>query len=227
MKKLIAQFRNGFTLAEVLITLVIIGVVAALTIPTVINNTKDRELRTQFRKSYSVISQALNSTEMNDFSGYAGCYFNDFSQTNGINWVYSECQNFYDAFFKRIQVQKVCRGNSKSDGCVPSYQTYNTVPACQAFNQNYIDNVNFSYVLADGQIMNIYVETDRIYPLFLVDINGHKGPNAYGKDLFSFSILKDNVTNNIYLTGDGLNSCSFPVTGGRTTKEMMQYALVK
>ena len=48
----------AFTLAEVLITLGIIGVVAALTIPTLITNYKARKLHTQFLKSYSTIQQA-------------------------------------------------------------------------------------------------------------------------------------------------------------------------
>ena len=42
---------NGFTLAEVLITLGIIGVVAALTIPTLISNTNSRRFASQFKKS--------------------------------------------------------------------------------------------------------------------------------------------------------------------------------
>ena len=45
MKKL------GFTLAEVLITLVIIGVIAAMTIPTLMNNTNSQEFRSAFKKA--------------------------------------------------------------------------------------------------------------------------------------------------------------------------------
>ena len=45
----------AFTLAEVLITLGIIGIVVAMTIPTLMTNIKARKLRTQFLKSYSII----------------------------------------------------------------------------------------------------------------------------------------------------------------------------
>lgn len=47
----------GFTLAEVLITLGIIGIVAAMTLPAVINRTQSKELETQFKKVYSELNQ--------------------------------------------------------------------------------------------------------------------------------------------------------------------------
>ena len=50
--------RHGFTLAEVLITLGIIGVVAAMTIPTLISNTNSAKFRSQFKKSLSTVNQA-------------------------------------------------------------------------------------------------------------------------------------------------------------------------
>ena len=53
MKKL------GFTLAEVLITLVIIGVIAAMTVPTLMNNTQGTENKTAFKKAISSLNQAL------------------------------------------------------------------------------------------------------------------------------------------------------------------------
>ena len=50
--------KKGFTLAEVLITLGIIGVVAAMTIPTLIQNTNSVKFASQFKKSISTLSQA-------------------------------------------------------------------------------------------------------------------------------------------------------------------------
>lgn len=51
--------RFGFTLAEVLITLAIIGVVAAMTMPTLINNTNGAQFKTAYKKALSVLSQAV------------------------------------------------------------------------------------------------------------------------------------------------------------------------
>lgn len=47
----------GFTMAEVLITLGIIGVVAAMTLPAIINETRNKELEVQFKKVYSELNQ--------------------------------------------------------------------------------------------------------------------------------------------------------------------------
>ncbi|MBO8430376.1 type II secretion system protein, partial [Spirochaetes bacterium] len=49
--------KAAFTLAEVLITLGIIGVVAAMTLPSVINKTRNKELHTAFLKTYSELNQ--------------------------------------------------------------------------------------------------------------------------------------------------------------------------
>lgn len=57
---------KGFTLAEVLITLGIIGVVASLTMPALVANTKKQEASARIKKFVSVINQALISAE-NDF----------------------------------------------------------------------------------------------------------------------------------------------------------------
>src|SRR5574344_1001217 len=50
--------KSAFTLAEVLITLGIIGIVAAMTLPIVISNKEKSEIVSRLQKSYSTISQA-------------------------------------------------------------------------------------------------------------------------------------------------------------------------
>lgn len=218
-------FKNGFTLAEVLITLVVIGVVAALTIPTAINKMQDQERKTQFAKAYSSFSQALRKTVMNDFYGYVRCAYYwdvstgsyDFSKTET-----SDCRAFYNAFAKNLSVQKVCKGNSLADGCIPVYKSINPSSGCSGFSENNVNNVNYSYVLSDGQIIITYGAGGGA--LFLFDINGHKGPNAYGKDLFAVNIANrsDNLSG-YYL--EPKYSCEFPVSGGKYTQEMMLYSL--
>ena len=58
--------KKSFTLAEVLITLGIIGVVAAMTLPSLIGNYKKRETVTILKKAYSEISQALKMAEVDN-----------------------------------------------------------------------------------------------------------------------------------------------------------------
>ena len=219
MKNLHIQFEKAFTLAEVLITLVIIGVIAALTIPTAINNTKEQELKTQFAKAFSTVSQAVYKTEMNDFYGYAKCYYPYNLETDVTQqYIYDDCINFFNAFEKYLSVQKICKGNALSDGCVPKYKTY--FSGWSGYSENSINNVNYAYVLSNGQIL-IYFQQGTL-PLFLIDINGMKGPNNYGYDLFSFAIKKHD-SSGMYIGGD-LDFPNMP-TGGKTTKEMIQYSL--
>ena len=219
MKKVFLQLKKGFTLAEVLITLVIVGVVAALTIPTLVNKYREQALKSQFKKAFSTLSQAVYKTEMNDFYGYAKCFCNG---DGCYSLTLSDCENFYDALAKNLQVQKVCMGNSKSEGCVPQYQSYYlSTSSCSGYNEDFVNNRNYSYVLSDGLIINVHGGTS-FFPMMLVDINGHKGPNAYGKDLFSLAIIRGDETG---LSFGMKGICEFPVEGGRRTNEMILYAL--
>ncbi len=67
--------KTGFTLAEVLITLVIIGIIAAMTVPTLMTNTNSQEYRTALKKSIAMLNQAitmqyaLDGTRISDFTG--------------------------------------------------------------------------------------------------------------------------------------------------------------
>ena len=58
--------RHGFTLAEVLITLMIIGIVAALTIPSVISNYQQQEFKTGLKKAVSVLNEAIQTNIAQD-----------------------------------------------------------------------------------------------------------------------------------------------------------------
>lgn len=63
---------SAFTLAEVLITLAIIGVVAAMTIPGVIVRTNQQEFKTGFKKAISVLNQAITMNLAMDNESPAG-----------------------------------------------------------------------------------------------------------------------------------------------------------
>ncbi len=84
--------RFGFTLAEVLITLTIIGVIAAMTIPTLMSNTSDQEFKTGFKKAISTINQAitmqyaLEGTDMSNYTstGTTGIFNADYGVANAV-----------------------------------------------------------------------------------------------------------------------------------------------
>ena len=63
---------KAFTLAEVLITLGVIGVVAAMTLPTLINNIQGEQYRSKFKKDISLLNQAITMNKAKydwDFAG--------------------------------------------------------------------------------------------------------------------------------------------------------------
>lgn len=63
---LLANVKFGFTLAEVLITLGIIGIVAALTIPGLITKCKEMQYRVTYKKVYSSLNQAMKYAQEDD-----------------------------------------------------------------------------------------------------------------------------------------------------------------
>jgi prepilin-type N-terminal cleavage/methylation domain-containing protein len=83
----IMKRQSGFTLAEVLITLGIIGVVAAMTIPSLINQTNGQQYKTGFKKIVSVLSQAVTmSVALNDmdFSTMSSAGYTDTASIAGM-----------------------------------------------------------------------------------------------------------------------------------------------
>ncbi len=105
---------KGFTLAEVLITLGIIGVVAAMTMPTLINSTQGAQYKTAYKKALSVLSQAIvMNIALEDY---------DLSQTveGGVNTKThdDESQTIYTLFKNRMNVVKVADQDDFPDTAV-------------------------------------------------------------------------------------------------------------
>ena len=107
MKKTIGM--GGFTLAEVLITLGIIGVVAAMTMPTLINSTQGAQYKTAFKKSLTVLSQAVvMNIALNDY---------DLSQVVAGTNATADAdatgdQTLWDVFHNRLNIVREASGAS-------------------------------------------------------------------------------------------------------------------
>ena len=161
----------GFTLAEVLITLGIIGVVAALTIPGLINNYKAARLKSQFLKSYSTIQQVFKrmqddeiSVDPSSYSGGGSFYkvfMNYLSGAKNCNPSQSLCM-FYDGATKTV-VYKGIHYTSLDDGQI---------------------------LLNDGTLLMFENQTNGISVRVTVDLNGVKNPpNIEGYDTFTFQLI--------------------------------------
>lgn len=178
------KMKLGFTLAEVLITLGIIGVVAAMTIPNLIANNKAQKLRSQFLKSYSVVQQVFKQMEADDVS------------LNPTDYKPNTTGKFYKTFIKYLQAPMDCGGSSTDTNrknTLPCYypaedstmKPYKTFDGKKTLAYNNLDDGQI--VLQDGT--NLFFENANHldYIWVSVDLNGYKNPpNRWGYDLFTF-----------------------------------------
>ncbi len=168
---------NAFTLAETLITLVIIGVVAALTVPNLIIKHQKEETVTRLKKNYSVLSQAINKAiaENGPISSWDVPDTTNESRENYINKYLTPYLN----------LEKYCTAAQRSK-CRPLKTGY--VQSLSGQNAIWFDGPAF--VLLDGTIVAFHF--DYGFGIF-ADINGNKGPNYIGRDIF---VLRLNSTKN-------------------------------
>ena len=180
----------GFTLAEVLITLGIIGVVAAMTMPTLIQNQQKRSLEVATQKFYSMMSQAVKQymadygvDDLRHTPLASDNYSDDYESPEAISSI-------RDFVTKYLKVVKEC-DHDANDCFAPEYKSWDGSKEKWNFTTDSIWNGRRDYVLADGDVIRIgYYVTEAPIDLF-VDINGKKGPNRIGYDLWSMSIFYD------------------------------------
>lgn len=165
--------KTAFTLAEVIITLGIIGVVAAITIPALITNTKAHRLRVQFLKSYSTIQQAFKLMENDDVSLNPSDYAD---------------RTFYKTFSNYLKGSTDCglTGSKCTGGHGHTAAGYKTLDG-QAVNVYMFDDGALQ--LFDGTLLIFENPPSKV--LISVDINGFSNPpNRWGYDLFTFEFLE-------------------------------------
>lgn len=173
---------NAFTLAEVLITLGIVGVVAAITIPNLIANSKAQKLRSQFLKSYSTVQQAFKLMEQDDVSTDPSTY---------------PPRTFYKTFFQYFVGGVDCGVALKEAPCygiekIPETVTakpYQSLDGNSNIDRKWFDDGQLA--LSDGSLILIE-NPDYINPTLMVsvDLNGYNNPpNKWGYDLFTFQFI--------------------------------------
>ena len=116
MKKTIGM--GGFTLAEVLITLGIIGVVAAMTMPTLINSTQGAQYKTAFKKSLTVLSQAVvMNIALNDYdlSQVVGGQNATVGTDDAAGNPATGAQSLWDIFHNRLNIVREAAAGDFND----------------------------------------------------------------------------------------------------------------
>ena len=165
--------RAAFTLAEILITLGIIGVVAAMTMPTLIHKTQNKQLQTAFKSAYSILSQTI----INLRAEIGDNLVNRYATYDYDNSVYPNINELYEEFNSVSQLKVVGECDYKD-----TVMNYNRT------NEGYIDRGTRTpdKALANGMCFNLKVNALQIN--LSVDVNGLKGPNQLGHDIFFFKV---------------------------------------
>ncbi len=153
----------GFTLAEVLITLGIIGVVSALTAPALSTNTQKAKIGPALARFSSVLGGAIQEYMVN----------NDLTDLSD--------ETVGDDFLNKLSNYMVME---KLDASQCSYNVM------LGSSTNY--KVQGCYQLNDGTIISRFKSDANNYWAYIdIDINGTKKPNQIGKDCFEFIIYPD------------------------------------
>ena len=178
----------AFTLAEVLITLGIIGIVAALTIPNLVGFYRWKTLETAFKKGASEIAQALDRYQADNGERFIPDYKSEWTLKPILLKyfsLYSDCGMGADRTEEALE--RACLKNYYYAGDSANNSTiYKNYTNTQAIPMTYFDDGQF--VTSDG-ILVLLNNTKSSFTAISIDVNGHlKSPNRLGYDLFMFQI---------------------------------------
>lgn len=208
-----------------------------MTLPALINKAEQMILKNQFKKTYSILSQALNKS-VADLGYVPACNYTlkgspSSAEGSVIDPDLSNCSTLNEVFLNNLNIIQLCKGNGYPKGCIPKYKGFEDIQkeknpdlsdeealeAIQGYNGFSSANVlnrNAIYVLADGSILisfNSFFQSN----IFAFDINGKKGPNKWGYDVFSFWL------GNTGKSGLILLGATYSVEkGGKTTRQMIK-----
>lgn len=169
--------KKAFTLAEVLITLGVIGVVSAMTMPTLIQHHQKQVTVAQLKKAYSEFAQALQKAEAEHglMETWDFAYFGD--DSSGRATYFGE--NYLFPYIKTIKK------------CIPTSNACwaDNIKALGAVNANTMingQNTHNSFVTPSNYSVYYWLDISGKGMWYYVDINGVKPPNIVGKDIFAF-----------------------------------------
>jgi prepilin-type N-terminal cleavage/methylation domain-containing protein len=163
---------KGFTLAEVLITLGIIGVVAAMTMPTLINSTNGAQFKVAYKKALSVLNQAVALNMALDDYDFSG------TSASGTAATADTAVSVYNIIKKRMNVVRTSTAGLgyeiKADTAATGATAVTATIASNASNyQAYFFNDGIAFIHQDTA-----ASCSKTSPCYgFIDVNGQKGPN--------------------------------------------------
>ena len=205
--------KTGFTLAEVLITLAIIGVVAALSIPAVISNSQQQEFKTGLRKAVSVLNSAITMNMALDgespydnanLPGYLMKHMNVIQTVRGLKDKYyaitysndGSIKTTYDnGAFYTTDGMRFEFDRTSGSRYVRKLHESNTY-ACDSTNVMYYDDGYDDTIYCNGcgsYGLKTNDATGKPPCFIMVDVNGDKKPTPANVNCRSYSCQEQNV----------------------------------
>ena len=186
----VAHWNNSrkiaFTLAEVLITLGIIGVVAAMTMPSLIQHYREKAMVTSLEKFVSTISQAVDLYKADN-----ECVDSISTCVSYISKGDENCDNFAPIAAKMNVIASVKNANKSTADWLPD-KAYNYYGEEQEGIYGGVSKRNIgacAYLLNDGTTFAVDINPTNFD--IMVDVNGKKLPNRVGQDIFPLLIGAD------------------------------------
>lgn len=182
--------KSAYTLSEVMVTLALIGAIATLTLSTIGSSLQQRARLAEFRAAYSKLETALKSISTFEGKIY-GCYECPSSKEiseyglnmkGGCSINAGDCEDLNAVFVRAMGATRFCENNPITEGCLPA--NYPKSPDTSCF-QNF-GNGTHAYVLDNSMIL--FDDRGSYLREFAMDVNGRKGPNKWGQDIFTFSV---------------------------------------
>jgi len=201
----------AFTLAEVLITLGVIGIVAAMTIPSVLASYRKNVAETRLKHTYSMITQAIKLVETEHEMGFRLEIPDINGDENGYSWENS--RDLYEMYFKKYIPAKVV-WNNKNDFSKKKYYYYGNYNSSLNF-----DNNTYYFELGNGVLLGLVYDYRTGSMNWLIILNQNAKPIVAGRDYFviRFTLANGGYRNSWYntVTDQQLyDNCS--TTTGRT-----------
>jgi len=186
--------KKAFTLAEVLITLGIIGVVAAITMPMLIGHYQKVVWYNQFKKAVSQLENAFKLYEVDN-----DCVGNILDCLN-CNVNTSHCAFYAKDIRPYFKVAKIINEDNYETVCKKALEQDSDYPCYTDFG-----GYEYGFITNDGMMINSGIDLISGFGEFVIDINGpNKNPNKYGRDIFVF-IQPNSEVNNKMLIPAGSN----------------------
>ena len=194
--------KAAFTLAEVLITLAVIGIVAALTIPNIVIKYKEKVTVTKVQKAYSVLNSAYKMALVTDGEFSTWGFANDSEKEedeDGNTFLTGDTTKnskiFWDKITKNLNVVSKCM--PEESGCYRPDDIYNLngVSRQAELNKYAFITLNNGITLVGGWVEDSTCQNkDDMCGDFGIDINGIMNPpNSVGQDIFYFAVYPDRV----------------------------------